>query len=243
MKRLHKILLTFLMVCFGAMAANAQSYRHGTVPNLVNSDNKPYHFGFILGFNSMCFNPQQSGVKCETDGKIWYGDDVDLNVGFTIGIISDLKVSEFFDVRFTPTLYFGERTLRFVNEDGKQRTLGDVTVKSNVISFPILAKFRGQRMGNFRPYLLGGVAGQVYVGRDKEAPIMLTSGDYGIEVGFGFDIYLPYFKLAPEFKAYLGMGDVLNRNRRDIANTDDLKYNDAFSKLSSRIFSISFNFE
>jgi hypothetical protein len=240
-----------LLICLllSLLTLSAQRYNVGEVPNLVNSDNKSYHFGFILGLNSLDFNPFQSGEVLE-DGKIWYGEDINFEVGFSIGIISDLRLAEYLDMRFCPVLYFGERTLRFVDKDGNEREGGDVSVKSNLISFPLLFKIRGQRARNVRPYFLGGFAGTVAVGRDKEAPIMLKATDYGPEIGFGFDIYLPYFKLCPEFKAFFGLSDVINRDRPDIASADDLKFSGGvaggkgvFSKLSSRIFAISFNFE
>lgn len=239
---IKKIFSVFVCLLLSLLTLSAQKFNAGEVPNLVNSDNKSYHFGFILGLNALDFNPYQSGAVAE-DGKIWYGDDINFNMGFSIGIISDLRLTENIDLRFCPVLYFGERTLRFVSSDGVQREGGDVSVKSNLISFPVLVKLRGQRARNVRPYLIGGFAGTVAVGRDKEAPIMIMPTDYGIEAGFGFDIYLPYFKLCPEFKAFFGLSDVLNRDRPEIANASDLKYTGAFSKLGSRIFAISFNFE
>jgi hypothetical protein len=72
---------------------------------------------------------------------------------------------------------------------------------------------------------------------------MLKQVDYGVEFGVGCDFYLPYFKLAPEFKIYLGLGDVIERDRPDIADVRDLKYTNTLSKLTSRLFIFSFNFE
>lgn len=246
---IKKIFSIFICLLLSLLTLSAQKYNVGEIPNLVNSDNKAYHFGFILGLNTMDFNPFQSGEVLD-DGKVWYGEDINFEVGFTIGMIADLRLAEYLDLRFTPELYFGERTLRFVDSEGEERDGGDVSVKSNIISFPLLFKLRGQRARNVRPYFLGGFAATVAVGRDKEAPIMLKSTDYGPEVGFGFDIYLPYFKLCPEFKAFFGLSDVINRDRPDIANAKDLIYSGGefggkgvFNKLTSRIFAISFNFE
>ena len=132
-----------LLICLllSLLTLSAQRYNVGEVPNLVNSDNKSYHFGFILGLNTLDFNPYQSGEILE-DGKIWYGEDINFEVGFSIGIISDLRLAEHLDMRFCPVLYFGERTLRFVDKDGNERDGGVVTVKSNLISLPLLFKIR-----------------------------------------------------------------------------------------------------
>jgi hypothetical protein len=72
---------------------------------------------------------------------------------------------------------------------------------------------------------------------------MLKQFDYGVEVGVGCDFYLPYFKICPEFKVYLGLGDVLERDRPEIADISEMKYTNTLSKLTSRLFILSFNFE
>ena len=83
----------------------------------------------------------------------------------------------------------------------------------------------------------------VDMGRDSENAIMLKQVDYGVEVGVGIDFYLPYFKLCPELKFYFGLGDVLERERPEIADITDMKYTHALSKLTSRLIVLSFNFE
>ena len=208
--------------------------------NLVHVDNKRYHFGFILGFNTMDFNITNSGVV-DNDGKIWFAEQTSLSPGFTVGIISDLRIFEHLNLRFTPVLLFGDRTLTFIDEDRGSQT--DVVVKSNLINLPLLLKLRGQRYINYRPYLIGGVSSTLDLGRQRENVIMLNQMDYGIEFGIGFDFYLPYFKLAPELKMRLGLGDMIERDRPEILNINDLKYTNAISKLTSRLFILSFNFE
>ena len=65
----RQIALLFCLL-LSLLTLSAQRYNVGEVPNLVNSDNKPYHFGFILGLNTLDFNPFQSGEVLE-DGKVW----------------------------------------------------------------------------------------------------------------------------------------------------------------------------
>lgn len=236
---LKKNILIFLLLSLSAFQmASARSF--GQVRNLINADNKPYHFGFILGFNSMDFNVSHNGIV-DKDGNRWYADQTDLAVGFTVGIIGDLRLAESFNLRFTPALMFGDRTLKFVDQNGLNEL--SVPVKSTIINFPLTVKARGQRRGNWRPYLLAGGSATLDLGKQKENVIMLKMMDYGIEFGFGIDCYLPYFKLAPEFKMYLGLSDVLERNRPEVLDIDDLKYTNALSKLTSRLFILSFNFE
>ncbi len=253
---MKKILLTILCT-FALLMAHTTvraEYAHGRTLNLINADNRLYHFGFILGMNTMDFNVSNSGIITtqdgeiweegnETPGEIWYGEDTKFSPGFSVGIIADLRIFSWLDLRFTPTLFFNSRDLVFRNDKGEEREGGRVSVQSNMMEFPLTLKFRGQRKNNYRPYLLGGGAFTLDMGRDSEAPIKLKAIDYGVEVGIGMDIYLPYFKLAPELKFYFGLGDILERNRPDIADITDMRYNHAISRLTSRLIILNFNFE
>ncbi len=241
MKTVNKIIFT-LLVLFSAVSANAQIKNFGTVRNLINADNKQYHFGFILGFNSMDFNLDQTNHVAEDDGKIWYADVTNQGVGFTVGIISDLRLGRYFNLRFDPVLLFNDRTVHYVDKDGNAAE-EDVVVKSTIIDFPLLMKARAARMGNLRPYLLAGPAMTLDLGRSTDANLLLKGIDYGVEFGFGCDIYLTYFKLAPEFKMFLGFNELLDTNRPELEGTKDIKWQQAIGKLTSRIFTLTFNFE
>lgn len=239
---MKKILFCILMLCLGVSELFPQygSY-FGWVKNLSHSDNKLYHFGFILGFNTMDFDVSHSGVADETEGKIWYADQTSYSPGFTVGIVSDLRIFSWLNLRFTPALLFCDRTLTFIDQN-REKTK-EVIVKSSLIDFPLGFKIRGQRFGNYRPYLLVGGNSTIDLSRQRENEIMLKAPDYGVEFGVGVDFYLPYFKLAPELKFYLGFSDMLERDRPEIINFTDLKYTNAITKLTSRMFVLSFNFE
>ncbi len=239
--KLKKLFLFILFSCMALMGVNAE-HAHGRTNYLINADNRLYHFGFILGLNMMDFNPENAAIADE-DGKIWYGEDTRMSPGFSVGIISDLRIFRWLNLRFCPILLFNERHMRFYDVDGNESPEGDMMVQSNIMEFPLTFKIRGQRKNNYRPYLLAGAAMTVDMGRDSEATLMLKQVDYGVEFGVGCDFYLPYFKIAPEFKVYLGLGDVLNRNRPEIADITEMKYTNTLSKLTSRMFILSFNFE
>ncbi len=245
MNKLKKILATaaLLAATAGSNAFAQSAYKNfGKALNLINADNKQYHFGFILGFNSMDFNIAQSGVRATDDGKIWYADVTSIGTGFTVGIISDLRLGEHFDLRFNPVLMFNDRSVHYVDEYGIANG-DDVIIKSSIIDLPLLVKMRAQRMQNFKPYLVAGPAVTIDLARSQDCNLLLKQMDYGVEFGVGCDIYLPYFKLAPEFKMFLGMNDMLDKDRPDIVGTREEKWQNAIEKLSSRIFTLTFNFE
>lgn len=63
-------------------------------------------------------------------------------------------------------------------------------------------------------------------------------------VGLGCDFYLPYFKLNPEIRFCLGLTDVLQRRRPDLA--DDPQRMDitrSLLKARSKMIVLTFYFE
>ncbi len=56
-------------------------------------------------------------------------------------------------------------------------------------------------------------------------------------------MYLPFFKLCPELKFSFGLVDLLQKDRSDLTDKDLIKYPNALSKATSRMVSLTFNFE
>ena len=72
---------------------------------------------------------------------------------------------------------------------------------------------------------------------------MLKPLDFFAEVGIGCDIYLQYFKLAPELKFCVGFRNMIERDRPSIEKLEDIRYTNAIDRLCSRLLILSFNFE
>lgn len=218
-----KFFLVFVVIFALVVNARAQNSYHG--------DEKPIHFGFALGFNTMDFGIGPSNVA----------DVSTLIPGFSVGIVSDLLISRYLNLRFTPTLHFAEREISYANT-----SLVPIRVSSIPMSVPLYIKLSAERYGNLRPYLIGG--GGVYfdLGRNSEKPILLRAFDPFVEVGVGCDIYFSFFKLAPELKFALGFNNMLTPlDERDTGfiSESDKEYTKVLNKLTSRLITLTFNFE
>jgi hypothetical protein len=100
------------------------------------------------------------------------------------------------------------------------------------------------RWRNARPYLVGGVMPAFDVGKKRSDFLQLKSSDIYLTVGFGFDFYLPYFKLVPELKFCFGLSDVLVHDRPDlIDDPDKFKYTQSLAKATSKMVILTFYFE
>ncbi len=209
--------------------------------NLPYVDDKLIRFGFTLGANTMDFRIKESRI--ELDGMIYNARISQLSPGFSVGVITDLRLHEYWNLRLIPALHFGERRISYRASDGK---LSDVSVASIPISLPIYLKYSSKRVGNCRPYLLGGPGLSFDLGRDPEKPVLLRPFDFYAEFGVGCDLYFSFFKLSPELKFSLGFNDLftpLAERNSGFIREEDKKYSLALSSLTSRMITLSFNFE
>lgn len=218
-----------------AAAAHAQD-------NLPMADYKTVHFGFTLGMNFMDFGFTPSGM--EIDGKVYNADVSLLMPGFSVGVIGDVRMGNYFNFRLVPAFHLADRTIYYSNNVDDE--ILTTSIKSTMISVPAYIKFNGPRIRNYRPYLLCGGGVMFDLGRDRQQPVLLKMLDYFVEFGGGCTIYLKYFRLSPEIKYSLGFNNVLepweSRQNDVIAPTDD-KFTLAIGRLTSRMLTISINFE
>lgn len=210
---------------------------------LQQVDQKLLHFGFTLGMHTQEFAFTPSLVT-DKDGIQWYGDEVNMIPGFTVGIVTDMRLSEYFNLRCVPTLNFGDRPIVFSGmKNGVKVDEFNTTLISAIIAAPLSVKYRALRINNYRPYLIVGAGAMIDLSRKKDLTILLKPFDYFVEFGVGCDYYMPYFKLAPEFKMTIGFNDMLERDRPMIANESELIYTQSIKRLTSRLFTLTFNFE
>lgn len=204
-------------------------------------DDKFLHFGFCIGFNVMDFNITPSNEHLQSDSL--YPEVAVLNPGINIQIVTDIRPAEHFDIRFLPGVAFGQRNVRFyknqILENEKQR------LESSFIEFPILLKFKGERLNNVRPYIIGGLnyrydlAGKKEYDEEKPVYLRIKRSDLYYEFGPGLDFYLPYFKLSVELKVSTGIRDVLVHEPAP----GYPQYVRAIEKMKSQIWILSFHFE
>jgi len=212
--------------------------RRPQIENLPKYDLKPYHFGFAL-----CLNKMDFAIKPVED----YQNDslfviqTDPQWGFNIGIVSNLRVGNYCDLRFVPTLSFGQRNLTYTLEYNGSIVETQKKIESTFIDFPLLIKYKSKRLNNARAYVIGGLQYSIDLAsqakkKDRENEfVKLKENDICFQFGVGFDFYLSYFKFATEIKMIYGMRDLLIR--------DHTVYTNSIDRLNSKIFQVSFLFE
>lgn len=234
----YKIIIIPFLVFLLTSHVTAQSYRK--VQNQPYADQKNYHFGFFLGFHTQDLIIRNTGSP-SSNGETWYGNIPSYSPGFTVGVIADKYLNEYFNLRVSPGLYFGERRFVFIEESSREKKAS--SLKNSYLYVPMHIKFNGGRIHNARPYLLVGGYADMAIGDKRGEVIRLKRLDYGLDFGIGCNIYFPLFKLCPELRFSLGLIDIINKDKSDLTDPHEAKFRDALKSGKSRILSLIFNFE
>lgn len=236
------LLLFIILISFGTSFSQS--------PNLGDFDDKPFHFGFALGFN-------QPGFYLEKKSSHVFLDDslqsllVSSKGGFTLGVITSLNINQNFKIRFVlPSLSFQESEIEYtyLNPSNLDTKVYVKSLRPVYLDFPVLLKFRTNRIDNYAVY---GIVGLRY-GIDMSSNIdvnnsidlddqiiKLNKHDFGSEIGGGLDLFLEYFKLGIELKLGSGMRNMLYNTPGE----DPTKFDNAIESLRSRVWTLSFTFE
>jgi hypothetical protein len=234
---MNKIIYIFLCFCSLSTTLFAQKQK---VKNQPYGDQKLYHFGISVGMNFQDILLTNSG-KIAENGETWFATIPNYSPGFSVGLLGDLYLNPYMNLRFTPMLHFGDKNFEFVEPATGQtyRT----SIRSNYTTIPLDVKIRSMRLNNYRPYVIAGAYAALDLGREPDKAVYLNPLDYGITIGLGCDFYLPIIKVAPEIRFSFGLKDIVEHNRTDITDNSLIKYAEAVSKGTTRMISIVFNFE
>ena len=211
--------------------------------NLITVDSKFLHFGFTLGLDAMDFGISPSLVV--TSKGVYEADVAKVTPGFTVGVIGDMRLGEYFNLRTVPAMHFGQRELSFVNLSAN-KSVERLNIKSNILTVPLYIKYSAVRVSNYRPHLIAGGGVAFDFGREREQPVLLNTLDYFVDFGVGWTNYFPYFRLSPEIKFALGFGNIitpLERRTNDFIADENLHFTRSIDKLTSRLLTFTLNFE
>jgi hypothetical protein len=206
--------------------------------NYLDFQQKPYYFGITLGFNQSDFRVYHSKNFILNDS---FARAQGVNgPGFNLGIISNLKIGEYFDVRFLPTLSFAERRIKYGYQGENARN--DIRrVESVFVEMPFHLRYKSATYHDFRLFVLGGVKYSFDVASDSRTRqaaglVRISPTDFQIEYGAGVQFFFPYFIFSPELKVSHGLNNALIYN-------GSLPQSTVLDKVLSRAFTLSLNFE
>lgn len=238
MQKKTKYFIVVILIIFSANNAFSQKYKKPQ--NLVRYDFQKIHFGFTLGINELNFNLLKNTNTITNDTlKTIYTKSLK---GFNLGIVSNLRLGKYLDLRFVPALIFGERHLSYGFNDSLNISNDEIKkIESTLLDFPVYLKYKSERYNNFRAYVLTGIkysldlASKDEIDDEGQEIVKLKKNDLMGEIGFGLDFYLEYFKFSPQIKISYGLLNLLTN--------DSTIYTESINKLTTNGWMLSFTFE
>lgn len=239
---MRHFLACLMMIILSVSVVNAQQ-DNKKVKNLPNYDMKTWHFGFSIGTNNLGFRVERADVFMEQNDI--FGVDAERYLGFHIGPLSNLRLNKYMDLRMLIDLSFNQRDLvyhelkQYKNSEQPVMEKRIMQIRSTMLEFPVLIKYKAERINNFSPYLVAGANFRYDLSAGKnvedEEAVCLKHIDPCITFGGGADFYLPYFKLSIELRYSLGLLDTMK--------PDGGKYTNCLKSLKSNAMTLSFHFE
>lgn len=233
-----------MLAAIGMMCGAGASAKPGDkLLNRPYADLKRWHLGFSVGAHVQDLSFTHNGYV-SPDGQKWVAEVPDFSPGFCVNVLADLRLHKYINLRFSPGMYFGNKSVEMIdyNSGGAEKKRQDV--KSAYVAVPLDLKISGDRMRNVRPYVTAGVMATFDVSKKRSEALMFNSTDAYLCVGMGLDFYLPFFKLNPEIKFCFGLTDILRHNRPDLTDDPDtFKMTQSLSKVKSNMVVLSFYFE
>jgi hypothetical protein len=205
--------------------------------NLENFDKSFLSWGYYLGFNTF-------------DYKFDYNRETEeiqttKSVGFNVGLVGDMRINDYINLRLEPGVNFINRELEFPSlriTDPNQRIR---EVQSSYVHVPLLVKFSTKRLNNWKPFVVGGVSYSHNLSSNEDSPDDNSAGQFrqvtsvfNYELGIGVDLYLFYFKFTPSIRGVFAMTDELVRDIDPLS-----PYTSSVDGMFSRGIFLNFTFQ
>ena len=206
------IFLGFLLLNF---SFSWGQFNENAVLNIPNDDKLPLNWGYFVGLNQFDYqisylNPSYNTNSSEEVTEIL----VQKSTGFNVGLIGEMRINELLDLRLEPGFYSGKTTLEFKNQNLITEKDSIREIKSTYINVPLLLKFSANRIGNWRPFIVGGPYAAINLSSNENSKEDNNSGtfkvqkwNYGYQIGVGIDLYLSFFKFTPSIRGVFSLTD------------------------------------
>ncbi|MBT8266974.1 MAG: PorT family protein [Bacteroidia bacterium] len=237
---MRKIFLFLSFLCL-VQNASAQLFDKEKIQNNQNLDKDFLSWGYYLGVNSYDFNFDYTENLKDIQ--------VEKSVGFSVGLIGNLRISDHFDLRLEPGLFITKRFLHYDPSyfSGMEFNDADLIreVRSTYIHVPLLLKMSTKRVNNIKPFIVAGLSTALNLSSNQDNPDDNSIGEFRArksvlfyELGFGIDLYLFWFKFTPAVRGIFALNDELIRD-----NNPNSPWTGNVESMKSRGLFISFTFQ
>jgi hypothetical protein len=265
LKKVLRILAVTLLLAATVMPVKAQ---RRVIHYLPKYEQEPYHFGFLLAFNQMCYTvktvenyqniaqpadswPNGNYSLPNTQCLYVYNIETLQTPGFTVGIIGSKRLGRYFDLRFIPSLSFSERRMRYnigIKDKSGNMEMRAFTksIGTTFVEFPLNIKYRSKRYNNIGAYVMGGINPKLDLASQKDNKESINGHEFiNNLVTKRFDFAA---ELGAGFDIYnqwfkMGIEVKMSYGLLDIVKNPAFIYTAPIDQLRNKLFQVSMLFE
>lgn len=228
-------LLLVLATCWGTAYSQSNAPRY---------DLRWFNLGFLAGMNLSQVRIQYGSLRSPNYPipGVLYNLEIKQTPGITLGMITNLRLGNNFDLRFIPAIALQERRFNYYftsSVPGQDSVMTRALEMANV-DLPLMLKFKSDVYRNHRVYVMAGLKYSRNLVSDKRARddpnlIRVSSNDFSLEFAFGIDIYSDRVKLCPEIRYSMGLVNIYSPQYT--------RYGNAIQNLTTQSLLFCINFE
>mgnify|MGYP003546620231 FL=1 len=232
-RRTQIIILILAIVSMQETIAQGVGYKR---KHLEFYDDKPIHYGISFGMPFTRYNVQFNQSFLSDPNLI--NIETPINSAFRMGFTINKRINDRFDIRTTPAVSLYDKQLKYSFKDGSSEI---EKRESTWIEIPLLLKYKSERRGNSRMYLMGGFTLGIETnvkrsqGSANTGRLETKGSDFSIDYGIGYEQFFEFFKFAPELRFSHGLTNIISPTRST--------YSGGVNKLTTHTVTLYLNFE
>lgn len=206
-----KVIIFAALCCMTTLAVGQR--KNWVQKNNPNYDERKITYGFLIGLHTTAYQMKYSDRFVTPQFDTAYAVEAPWSPGFSLGFIVNYRLADLFDLRITPKVAFYEHRLKYLFTDDTPTQ--EQIVETTMVELPLLLKYKSERRGNIRMYMIGGVKPGIEAsGKNRienaTSELEVKGGNLNLDFGFGFDMYYPLFKFSPEIRFSKGLMNILD---------------------------------
>ena len=225
-----RLVLTVVILTLSLSHGIGQKYRKHPF------DFKDFNLGFLMGLNYNAYNLKEQ-IQVEDKGVLLERITVNPRMGLSLGMISNLNLSDHFSLRFIPTISLEQRDFDYQFEHDP---LIIRKIEASYLNLPLMLQMKSKYWRSTRHYVLAGVQLGLNLGSNKKVRddlnlLKITTHDVSLVFGFGWNLYGDRIKLSPELRYSMGLFNIYQ--------PEFTSHADAIQFLTSQVLMLVVNFE
>ncbi len=238
--KLSTICAVFFCFTISISKANAQVGRGAGNANFNDFNVKSYYFGITLGSNNSDYLVHRSKDFLPGANDSIAGVSSVQGPGLNLAIVSNLKLGDYFDIRFLPGFSFAERDVNYTAVK-RGATIPTQKIESVFVELPFHVRYKSAPYNDKRFFVTAGLKYSYDIQSKNRDRIIINSlkvspTDFQFEFGAGIQMFFPFFIFSPEIKFSQGLGNILIYQQ-------GIPQSGVLESLISRTFTISLHFE